>query len=235
MVKIENVSKKYVNFEALKACNLEFPEGKVIGILGPNGSGKTTLLRILASELKPTTGDFSINGVKRGVKVKRYISSLTSPDFIPNWMSIKGAKNHYISMYGDFDRDKFERLLEFLNLTENLKVGSLSKGMRSKLNLALTISRNAPLVILDEPLDGVDPVAREEILNMIDQTFDGKSTLLITSHLINELENLLDEVYFIRDGHIKYIGDAKEVKAKEDKTLDEIYRQTYKNIRSIHE
>lgn len=235
MIEIENVSKKYVKFEALSKTTMKLEKGKIVGLLGPNGSGKTTLLRILASEIKPTTGEFKIDGIRRGVRAKKKISALTNSDFLPSWMSIGAAKNHFRDFYKDFDVEKFKTLLDFLNLTENLKVGALSKGMKSKLNLALTLSRNSRLIILDEPLDGVDPVAREEILDMVDKTFSEESTLLITSHLINELETLLDEVYFIRDGVVKYIGDADTVRNEKNQTLDEIYREVYKNARSRHE
>lgn len=229
MLEIKNISKKYVKFQALKPVSLNIPEGKIVGLLGPNGSGKTTLLRILASELKPSTGDFSIDGVRRGVRVKKYVSALTGSEFLPGWMTIRGARAHYKDFYKDFDEDRFNELLRFLNLTDKLKVSELSKGMRSKLNLALTISRNARLIILDEPLDGVDPVAREEILGMIKDTFNKKSTILITSHLINELELLLNEVYFIKEGIIKYIGDAQKVREEQDMSIDEYYRIIYKD------
>lgn len=232
MINIENLSKKYVNFEALKTTTMKLERGKIVGILGPNGSGKTTLLRILASELMPNTGSFGFDGKKFTPQDKARISALTSPDFLPRWMSIKDAKNHYRDFYKDFDTEKFSRLLDFLELREDMDVSSLSKGMRSKLNLALTISRNSELIILDEPLDGVDPVAREEILEMIIRTFNGESTMLITSHLINELERLLDEVYFIRNGVVKYMGEAETLRAENSQSLDELYRDVYKTERN---
>jgi len=149
-------------------------------------------------------------------------------DFLPEGMTIQEAAATYASFFKDFDLARFHPLLKDVDLSPAMKISSLSKGMRSKFALALAISRKAKLIVLDEPLDGVDPVAREEILRLISAGFSQDSTLLVTSHLINELERLLDEVYFIRDGEIRYIGDVETIRAEKQMSLDELYREVYR-------
>jgi len=228
MIDIQGVSKSYQRKPALKNATLQLEQGKIVGLLGPNGSGKTTLLRILVSELRADSGNVSIDGVKLSPALKAHISGLTTSDFMPEGMTIQEAAGTYASFFKDFDLARFHRLLKDVDLSPEMKISSLSKGMKSKLALALAISRNAKLIVLDEPLDGVDPVAREEILRLISSGFSQDSTLLVTSHLINELERLLDEVYFIRDGEIRYIGDVETIRAEKQMSLDELYREVYR-------
>ncbi len=228
MIDIQGVSKGYQRKTALKNATMKLKQGKIVGLLGPNGSGKTTLLRILVSELRADSGSVSIDGKKLSPALKANISGLTTSDFMPDGMTIQGAADTYESFFNDFDMERFHQLLKEVDLSPDMKISSLSKGMKSKYALALAISRKAKLIVLDEPLDGVDPVAREEILRLISSGFSQDSTLLVTSHLINELERLLDEVYFIRDGEIRYIGDVETIRAEKKMSLDELYREVYR-------
>lgn len=228
MIDIQGVAKSYQGKTALKNATLQLEQGKIVGLLGPNGSGKTTLLRILVSELRADSGSVSIDGAKLSPALKAHISGLTTSDFMLEGMTIQGAADTYASFFNDFDMERFRRLLKEVDLNPDMKISSLSKGMKSKFALALAISRKAKLIVLDEPLDGVDPVAREEILRLISFGFSQDSTLLVTSHLINELERLLDEVYFIRDGEIRYMGDVETIRAEKQMSLDELYREVYR-------
>lgn len=228
MLEVNKVSKRYFKNRVLNSVDLKVGKGKIAGLLGPNGSGKTTLLRMITGELRVEYGSILVNGVPVGVETKKDVSFLTSSNIFPNWMSIKDASEAYDDLFKDFDRFKFQDLLTKVGLNEDMKIKALSKGMRSKFALALTISRKAPLIVLDEPLEGVDPVAREEILGLIIDGFTEDTTILVTSHLINELERLLDEVYFINDGDIKYMGAAEDLRNEKHMTLDELYREVYR-------
>ena len=228
MIDIQGLSKSYQRKPALRNAAMKLKQGKIVGLLGPNGSGKTTLLRILVSELRADSGSISIDGVQLSPALKAHISGLTTSDFMPAGMTIQEAADTYASFFKDFDRERFGQLLQEVSLSPDLKISSLSKGMKSQFALALTISRRAKLIVLDEPLDGVDPVAREDILRLIAAGFSPDSTLLVTSHLINELERLLDEVYFIQAGEIRYIGDVETIRAEKQISLDELYREVYR-------
>ncbi len=228
MIEIQGVSKSYQGKPALKNVTMKLEQGKIVGLLGPNGSGKTTLLRILVSELRADSGRVSIDGAELSPALKADISGLTTSDFMPEGMTIQEAADTYASFFKDFDVELFQQLLEELKISSDMKISSLSKGMKSQFALAMAISRKAKLIVLDEPLDGVDPVAREEILRLIASGFSQESTLLVTSHLINELERLLDEVYFIQDGEIRYVGDVETIRAEKQMSLDELYREVYR-------
>lgn len=228
MIRIEGVSKSYQGKSALVKADLNLEKGKVVGLLGPNGSGKTTLLRILTGELRADEGHITLDGVPLSWQTKQAVAGLTRSDFLPESLTLAQAARTVEGFFADFDPARFAELLAELDLLPDMKIQSLSKGMRSKFALALTVSRHARLIILDEPLDGVDPVAREEILSLIRAGFSPQSTLLVTSHLIHELERLLDEVYFIREGAIRYMGDAKALREGHQMSLDELYREVYR-------
>ena len=228
MIEINNVSKSYFNKPALTNATLSLAPGKIIGLLGPNGSGKTTLLRILTGELRADFGSIMVDGEPLSTQTKAKISGLTNSDFMPSGMTIGQAAATYGSFFPDFDFSKFSELITEMNLSLEMQISSLSKGMKSQFALCLTVSRRARLIVLDEPLDGVDPVAREEILELITKGFHEDSTFLVTSHLINEMERLLDEVYFIRDGQVQAMGDVETIRETKNVSLDELYREVYR-------
>ncbi|MBR9648680.1 ABC transporter ATP-binding protein, partial [Clostridium tyrobutyricum] len=208
--------------------DLEIKSGRIVGLLGPNGSGKTTFLKIAAGILKQSSGEILINGNKPGVITKSEVSYLPDKDYLFKWMKIKDAFNFFNDMYKDFNYDKALQLLKFMNLDINSKVKSLSKGMSEKLYLTLVLSRNAKLYILDEPLGGVDPTTRERILDAILDNYSKDSSILITTHLVSDIERLFDDVDFISEGKIILSGDAEELRSRRGKSVDEIYREVFK-------
>ena len=227
ILEAESVGKKYFKKQVLSGVSLVIEQGKIVGLLGPNGSGKTTLLKIIVGLIRPTAGSIKICENEIGYKTKELVAYLPDSEFLYSWMKIKDAKDVYIRFYKDFNSKRFDDLLEFMKLTSDMKVTSLSKGMKEKLALALTLARDAKLIILDEPLNGVDPVAREQILVAILKAFNFESSMLITSHLINEMESILDEVYFLKEGKVELHGNAEELRNEKKMTLDEIYREVF--------
>ncbi|MDL0419325.1 ABC transporter ATP-binding protein [Caldifermentibacillus hisashii] len=227
IVEINNLTKKYANKTALDNVNLNIERGKVVGILGPNGSGKTTLIKILTGLLRQTSGEVLIDGNKVGVKTKSAVSYLPDRNFLYKWMRIEDACHMYKDFYTDFDEVKFNELLAFMNLNRSMKIDSLSKGMHEKLNLALVLSRNAKLYILDEPIAGVDPVARDQILDAIINNYNEDSSMIITTHLVRDMESMFDEVVFLKDGQIVLTGNAEALREEKGKQVEEIYKEIF--------
>ncbi|MBU3136335.1 ABC transporter ATP-binding protein [Clostridium gasigenes] len=221
------IGKKYLKKKALDGVDLTIEKGKIIGILGPNGSGKTTFLKLIAGLIRPSEGEIKICDNEIGYKTKELVAYLPDSDFLYPWMKISEAKKVYSTFFKDFNSDKFDELLDFMKLESNMSVKGLSKGMKEKLALALTLAREAKLIILDEPLNGVDPIAREQILQAILKGFSFESSMIITSHLINEVESLLDEVCFLKEGKIMLSGNAEDLRSEKNMTIDEIYREVF--------
>lgn len=227
LVEIQNLTKKYFNKIALDNLSLKIEQGKIVGILGPNGSGKTTLLKILAGLLRQTSGEVLLAQRKIGVYTKAVVSYLPDRNHLYKWMRIEDAGAFFKDFYTDFDTNKFTELLSFMKLERKMKVDTLSKGMQEKLNLSLVLARNAKLYILDEPIAGVDPVARDEILNAIINNFSENSSMLITTHLVREMENILDDVVFLKDGRLVASGNADHLREERGKQIDEIYKEIF--------
>src|SRR5690606_1486339 len=199
----------------------------VVGILGPNGSGKTTLIKILTGILRPTKGEVYIDGNKPGVITKSIVSYLPDRNFLYDWMKIQDAINFFKDFYQDFDENKAYGLLEFMKLDRDMKINSLSKGMMEKLNLTLVLSRNAKVYILDEPIAGVDPVARDQILDAIINNYNEDSTMLITTHLVRDMENIFDDVVFLREGEIYMQGNAESLREEKGMQIDDLYKEIF--------
>ncbi len=227
ILKAEKISKNYFAKSALSNVDISLEQGKIIGLLGPNGSGKTTFLKLVTGMVRPSGGSLTICGMEIGYKTKEIISFLPDSEFLYDWMTIREAASTYAAFFKDFDNDRFNELLKFMQLSSDMRFKRLSKGMKEKLALALTLSRNARLIVLDEPLNGVDPVAREQILGAIVRSFSQDSTILVTSHLINEVENILDEAYFLKDGRIVLHGSTEDLRSERNKSLDELYREVF--------
>jgi ABC-2 type transport system ATP-binding protein len=227
ILKADNVSKKYFKKLALSGVDISLEQGKIIGLLGPNGSGKTTFLKMISGFIRPSGGNITVCGNEIGYRTKELVSFLPDSEFLYDWMTIRDAANTYAKFFADFDYERFNELIQFMQLTMDLKVKGLSKGMKEKLALALTLSRNARLFVLDEPLNGVDPVAREQILGAIVKSFSEESSILISSHLINEVETVLDEVYFLKEGKIVLHGSTDDLRSEKSKSLDELYREVF--------
>lgn len=222
-----NLSKSYFRKKALKDINLNLEEGKILGLLGENGSGKTTFLKIIAGILRKSGGEVQICGQKPGVKTKSIVSYLPDKNYLYKWMTIGDAVQFFKDFYADFNEKKCEELLKFMKLEKDLKVTELSKGMVEKLNLSLVLSRDAKLYVLDEPLGGVDPVAREQILDAIVKQYSEESSIIITTHLVKDIERIFDEVAFIKGGEIVLQGNAEDLRIENNKSIDELYREVF--------
>ncbi|MPQ32865.1 ABC transporter ATP-binding protein [Clostridium estertheticum] len=227
ILEAKEICKSYLNKKALRGVNLNIPLGKIVGLLGPNGSGKTTFLKIAAGILHQSKGEILIDGHKPGVHTKSVVSYLPDNEYLLKWMKVKDAVKYFKDFYSDFDEIKAEELLVFMNLDKNDAVKSLSKGMKEKLKLSLVLSRKAKLYILDEPLGGVDPTAREKILNAIVNNFSKESSMIITTHLVNDIERIFDDVAFISEGEIVLEGNAEELRTSKKKSIDELYREVF--------
>ncbi|MBU3198439.1 ABC transporter ATP-binding protein [Clostridium estertheticum] len=227
ILEAKEIRKSYLNKKALRGVNLNIPLGKIVGLLGPNGSGKTTFLKIAAGILHPSKGEILIDGHIPGVYTKSIVSYLPDNEYLLKWMKVKDAVKYFKDFYSDFDEIKAEELLVFMNLDKNDDVKSLSKGMKEKLKLSLVLSRKAKLYILDEPLGGVDPTAREKILNAIVNNFSKDSSMIITTHLVNDIERIFDDVAFISEGEIVLEGNAEELRMSRKMSIDELYREVF--------
>ncbi|MFT5873140.1 MAG: ABC-2 type transport system ATP-binding protein [Clostridium sp.] len=224
----KKICKSYLNKKALRGVDLDIMPGKIVGLLGPNGSGKTTFLKIAAGILHASSGEILIDGEKPGVYTKSIVSYLPDNEYLLKWMKVKDAVKYFKDFYSDFDEKKAYELLKFMSLDETSTVKSLSKGMKEKLKLTLVLSRAAKLYILDEPLGGVDPTAREKILDAIINNFSENSSMIITTHLVNDIERIFDDVAFISDGEIVLQGNAEELRISKKKSIDELYREVFK-------
>lgn len=227
LVEIKGLSKSYNNKLALNDVDLTIEHGKVVGILGPNGSGKTTLIKILTGLLRQSKGKAQINGHEPGVYTKSIVSYLPDRNFLYDWMKIQDAIDLFKDFYEDFDENKVDELLKFMKLERDMKVNSLSKGMMEKLNLSLVLSRKAKLYILDEPIAGVDPVARDQIIDAIINNIDEDSTMIITTHLVRDMEKIFDEVVFISEGELILEDSAEKLREERNMQIDDLYKQIF--------
>jgi ABC-2 type transport system ATP-binding protein len=227
ILKAESVRKNYLAKQALSELSLSVESGRIAGLLGPNGSGKTTFLKIVAGLVRPSGGNVSICGRELCYLTKNDVAYLPDSGFLYDWMKIKEAEKVYVKFYTDFSSERFAKLLGFMQLDSDMKVKSLSRGMKEKLGLTLTLARNAKLTVLDEPLAGVDPIARDQILGAILNDFSDDRSMLITSHMINEFETIFDDVFYLKDGRIALGGSVDELKEQRHMSLDEIYREVF--------
>lgn len=227
IIEIRDLTKIYRNKRALDRVSLSIPSGRVVGILGPNGSGKTSLIKILTGILRQSSGEVLIDGKTPGVCTKSIVSYLPDRNFLYKWMSITDAINFYKDFYKDFDEEKAYKMLDFMKLDRGIKVQELSKGMNEKLNLVLVLSRNAKVYVLDEPIAGVDPVARDQILNAIIENYNKDSTMIVTTHLVRDMENIFDDVIFLRDGTIQLMGNAEELREEKSMQIDDLYKEIF--------
>ena len=224
---LHNLNKSYARFPALKNVDLELEPGRIIGILGPNGSGKTTLIKIVAGLLQPSGGEVLVCGMAPGVQTKALVSYLPDVYHLPNWMTIPGIIRYFNTFYQDFDPDRAFALLERLGIDPKRKVTALSKGTREKLQLSLALARKARLYLMDELLEGIDPVARMVAIDTILENFNTEGSLLVATHLITDVEKLLDEVVFLKDGEIILSGRTEELRLEKKKSVEAIYKEVF--------
>lgn len=227
MLSIKNLIKKYKNKSVLKNLNLELNSGEILGLLGPNGCGKTTLMKILSTTNSYNSGEIVINGEKLGYITNKYVAFLPDTPFVYKSDTIKKAIDEYSYFFDDFDNTKADILLQKLNLNKNQKISTLSKGMVEKLQLILILSRNAKLYILDEPIAGVDIVTRKEIMKLITENINQDSSVIITTHLISDIEQLFDKVAFLKDGKIDKIHDVETIRYETKKSVEQLYIECF--------
>ena len=224
--------KSYGAIQALGNLNLELQPGKIIGLLGPNGSGKTTLIKLAAGLLTPTSGTITICGKPVGPETKALVSYLPDRDYFNKNQKISQLLDFFQDFYGDFDRQRAEDMLSRLGINLDAKFKTLSKGAREKVQLTLVMSRKAKLYLLDEPIAGVDPAARDYILQTIISNYDREATVLISTHLIADVEPSLDEFLFINCGSIFRSGTVDAIREETGKSLDEYFREVFRCSRS---
>ena len=228
LVECKNLCKTFDEKQILENINLTIPRGKIIGLLGKNGTGKTTLIKLLNDLLTPTSGEVLINGKKPGVESKKIISYLPERTYLDKTMKVSQVITFFEEFYDNFNKEKAIKLLKDLNLELNQRISQMSKGMQEKLQLILVMSREAELYILDEPLGGVDPATRDYILDTILTNFNEGASVIISTHLIADIERILDEVIFIDKGKIYLASPADELRSKENASIDEIFRRCFK-------
>ena len=228
LLKIDNLNKKFDDKYILKDINLTISNGKIIGLLGKNGAGKTTLIKMINDLLTPTSGEILIKGNKVGVETKKIISYLPERSYLNKQMKVKEILNYFADFYENFDMQRAKKLLEDLDLDINQNLSKMSKGMQEKVGLVLVMSREADLYILDEPLGGVDPATRDYILDTILSNFNENASVIISTHLISDIERILDEVIFIDNGSIAIHSNTDALRTKENASIDEIFRRMFK-------
>ena len=228
LIEIKNLNKSYNNKEVLTDVNLKISSGKIIGLLGKNGAGKTTLIKLINDLLTPTSGEIKVKGNDVGIESKKIISYLPERTYLNKQMKVSEAIEFFKDFYDNFDTQKAKKLLKDLDLDINQNLSKMSKGMQEKVQLVLVMSRNADLYILDEPLGGVDPATRDYILDTILSNFNENASVIISTHLIADIERILDEVVFIDKGKIVLYDDADKLRNKEKASIDEIFRRMFK-------
>ncbi len=222
------LNKSFGEKQILKNINLTIPRGKIIGLLGKNGSGKSTLIKLINDLLTLTSGEILINGKPVGTDSKKIISYLPERTYIEKGMTVEKTVQYFAEFYDNFDSEKAYKLLNDLGLDTKQKLAKMSKGMQEKVQLVLVMSRKADLYILDEPLGGVDPATRDYILDTILTNFNEGASVIISTHLISDIERILDNVIFIENGEIVLTAEADELRNREDASIDEIFRRMFK-------
>lgn len=228
LLECKNLTKTYDRHTALSNINLQIDRGHIIGLLGPNGSGKTTLIKMIAGLLSPTSGEIYIKEEPIGIESKKMISYLPDHTYLNDWMKIRDVIDFFEDFYSDFESIRAYDMLAKLKINPNDRMKSLSKGTKEKVQLILVMSRKADLYLLDEPIAGVDPAARDYILNTIISNYDETASILISTHLISDIENILDEVIFIQNGSIQMHASVDEIREKDSKSVDALFREVFK-------
>ncbi|MCE5221002.1 MAG: ABC transporter ATP-binding protein [Clostridium sp.] len=228
ILECKNLVKAYTNSEALKGIDLTIKRGRIVGLLGPNGSGKSTLIKLANGLLTPSSGEILINGLKPGIETKKIVSYLPERTYLNDWMKVSDIINFFKDFYDNFNPEKAHEMLQKLNINPNDKLKTMSKGTKEKVQLILVMSREADLYLLDEPIAGVDPAARDYILNTIITNYNENATIIISTHLISDIERVLDDVVFISYGRIFLTKSVDEIREDEGKSVDALFREVFK-------
>ncbi len=230
MLESKEITKVFGKKTAVDHISLKVEPGYIYAMLGPNGSGKTTWMKMAAGLIKPTSGEMYYNGRPLDVDSRREIAYMSTEPYFYNWMSAADVGKYYQDFFADFSMEKYRKLLEFMELTEDMKTKSLSSGMMAKLKIAVTLARDAKVIMLDEPLNGIDLLARDRIMKSIVETAGPDRVLLISSHLVEELETVADYAVFIKQSHLIEVRGLEELRASEGISVADKYRQIYANV-----
>jgi len=228
ILRCENLVKRYGNFTALNNINISLESGKIVGLLGPNGSGKTTLIKLINGLLTPEEGKVLINGVSPSPESKKLVAYLPDNSYLNSWMTVKQIVEFFEDFYEDFRPALAFNMLENLGIAPNKKLKTLSKGNKEKVCLILVMSRNAQLYVLDEPIAGVDPAARDYVISTIINNYNPDATVIISTHLIADIEQVLDEVIFIQNGTITLKESVDKIREEHGKSVDELFREVFR-------
>lgn len=228
IISCRDLTKRYGRVTALDNVNFALGSGKIVGLLGPNGSGKTTLIKIINGLLTPSKGEVLIDGNHVGVETKKVVSYLPDHSYLNSWMTVKQIVEYFADFYTDFRPEIAYEMLERLDISPERKLKTLSKGNKEKVCLILAMSRNAQLYVLDEPIAGVDPAARDYVISTIINNYNPESTILISTHLIADIEQILDEVIFLKNGNIVLQKTVDEIRMEHEKSVDELFREVFK-------
>lgn len=227
MLDCVNVVKRYGGKFAVNGMSVAIEDAHIYGLLGPNGSGKSTWMKMAAGLIVPDEGEMRLDGVKISAETKKHIAYMPTEGYFYSYMKIKDAGRYYQDFFDDFDAQQFERLTADMDLEMNMKVRNLSSGMMAKLKIAVTLSRKAELYLLDEPLNGIDLLARDEVVNTILTNMSDNASVVISSHLVEELERIIDKAIFMKDGQIVLMGDVEEIRQERGESVTDLYRQIY--------
>lgn len=232
LVEVNGLNKSYSGFRALNDFNFKVAPGRIVGLLGPNGSGKTTFIKILSGLLTFDTGSVLIDGKRPGCETKSLVSYLPERPYFNSWMRVDECLDYFEEFYEDFDRVIAERMLFDLNVPTDSRLKTLSKGTKEKVQLILVMARRAKLYLLDEPIAGVDPAARDYILETIISSYNREASIIISTHLIADVESVLDDFAFISNGHVVLGGSANDLRREKNMSIDEYFREVFRCYRS---
>ena len=224
----DHLTKHYGQIKALDNISLTLESGKIVGLLGPNGSGKTTLIKLLNGLLTPTKGQILVDGQKIGVETKKLVAYLPDNSYLNSWMTVKQIVDYFTDFYADFRPEVAYEMLERMDISPKRKLKTLSKGNKEKVCLILVMSRNAKLYVLDEPIAGVDPAARDYVIATILNNYNPDATVLISTHLIADIEQILDQVIFLKNGSVVLQKTVDEIRTEHGKSVDELFREVFK-------
>ncbi len=227
-IEIKGLTKRFERITALDSVNLELEEGQIVGLLGPNGSGKTTLIKMMNGLLTPTEGEILIDGMNPGVGTKKIVAYLPDRNALPDYMTTDQLIRIYEDFFEDFDRAKAEAMVDDLGIDRRQTMKKMSKGTKEKLQLCLVMARNAQVYLLDEPIGGVDPATRDYILKTIISNYNENAVVIISTHLIADIESVLDDVIFIKEGKVVLHRMAEEIREEKEESIDQLFREVFK-------
>ena len=230
MLEIKNLHKSYGKTHAVKGISFEVEKGKIVGLLGPNGSGKTTIIKTIMGLMADYTGEVSIAGMPPGVEANNHISYLPDVSHIPTWFKVNQAIAFFSDFYKDFDAARAKNMLEAMKIPLDKRLRALSRGMQEKVQLSLVMSRRAKLYILDEPIGAVDPASREFIIGTILKNFNEEGAILLSTHIIADIEPILDVAIFLKEGEIVLNDEVDKIREENNNSLDQLFREVFKNV-----